>query len=258
MRMTEKRIPAAEAQRPARPRALQKRILLVDDDDGIVAAVGPALALHGYEVTTAVDGIEALAAFESDEPDLVLLDLMMPRLGGLEICRRIRESSSTPIIVLSVKGGEGDIVSVLDLGADDYLVKPFRLSELRARISAVLRRAGKVRSKKIACGDLEIDTEKRLVKVGGRSVTLTPIEYALIAELGANAGRVLTTRLLLQRVWGRQYGSESDYVKGVVRRLRVKLEPDPAHPRYIITEPHVGYRLDDALEQPRPEDAGPG
>jgi two-component system KDP operon response regulator KdpE len=256
--MTEKRIPAAEAQRPARPRALQKRILLVDDDDGIVAAVGPALALHGYEVTTAVDGIEALAAFESDEPDLVLLDLMMPRLGGLEICRRIRESSSTPIIVLSVKGGEGDIVSVLDLGADDYLVKPFRLSELRARISAVLRRAGKVRSKKIACGDLEIDTEKRLVKVGGRSVTLTPIEYALIAELGANAGRVLTTRLLLQRVWGRQYGSESDYVKGVVRRLRVKLEPDPAHPRYIITEPHVGYRLDDALEQPRPEDAGPG
>ncbi len=258
MRMTEKRIPAAEAQRPARPRARQKRILLVDDDEGIVAAVGPALALHGYEVTTAVDGIEALAAFESDEPDLVLLDLMMPRLGGLEICRRIRESSSTPIIVLSVKGGEGDIVSVLDLGADDYLVKPFRLSELRARISAVLRRAGKVRSKKIACGDLEIDTEKRLVKVGGRSVTLTPIEYALIAELGANAGRVLTTRLLLQRVWGRQYGSESDYVKGVVRRLRVKLEPDPAHPRYIITEPHVGYRLDDALEQPRPEDAGPG
>jgi two-component system KDP operon response regulator KdpE len=257
MRMTERRIPASEAQRPTRPRALQKRILLVDDDEGIVAAVGPALALHGYEVTTAVDGIEALAAFDNDEPDLVLLDLMMPRLGGLEICRRIRESSSTPIIVLSVKGGEGDIVSVLDLGADDYLVKPFRLSELRARISAVLRRAGKVRSKKIACGDLEIDTEKRQVKVGGRSVTLTPIEYALIAELGANAGRVLTTRLLLQRVWGRQYGSESDYVKGVVRRLRVKLEPDPAHPRYIITEPHVGYRLDDALEGPRPEENGP-
>jgi two-component system KDP operon response regulator KdpE len=209
MRMTEKRIPPLEAQRPARSRALQKRILLVDDDEGIVAAVGPALALHGYEVTTAVDGIEALAAFDNDEPDLVLLDLMMPRLGGLEICRRIRETSSTPIIVLSVKGGEGDIVSVLDLGADDYLVKPFRLSELRARISAVLRRAGKVRSKKIACGDLEIDTEKRQVKVGGRSVTLTPIEYALIAELGANAGRVLTTRLLLQRVWGRQYGSEA-------------------------------------------------
>jgi two-component system KDP operon response regulator KdpE len=175
---------------------------------------------------------------------------MMPRLGGLEICRRIRESSTTPIIVLSVKGGEGDIVSVLDLGADDYLVKPFRLSELRARISAVLRRVGKVRSKKITCGDLEIDTEKRQVKIAGRSVTLTPIEYALIAELGANAGRVLTTRLLLQRVWGRQYGSESDYVKGVVRRLRVKLEPDPAHPRYIITEPHVGYRLDDALDGP--------
>jgi two-component system KDP operon response regulator KdpE len=249
-------MPAFDAQRPAKTRALPKRILLVDDDEGIVAAVGPALAAHGYEVTTASDGVEALAAFEADEPDLVLLDLMMPRLGGLEICRRVRESSTTPIIVLSVKGGEGDIVSVLDLGADDYLVKPFRLSELRARISAVLRRVGKVPSKKIVCGDLEIDTEKRHVKVAGRVVTLTPIEYALIAELGAHAGRVLTTRLLLQRVWGRQYGSESDYVKGVVRRLRVKLEPDPAHPRYIITEPHVGYRLDDAFEQLRADDAG--
>ncbi len=247
MRTTEKR-GEFESVRVTKARKLQKRILLVDDDAGIVAAVGPALAAHGYDVTTAADGMEALAAFEADEPDLLLLDLMMPQLGGLEICRRIRESSMTPIIVLSVKGGEGDIVSVLDLGADDYLVKPFRLSELRARISAVLRRADKVRSKKITCGDLEIDTEKRHVKIAGRNVMLTPIEYALIAELGANAGRVLTTRLLLQRVWGRQYGNESDYVKGVVRRLRVKLEPDPAHPRYIITEPHVGYRLDDALE----------
>jgi two-component system KDP operon response regulator KdpE len=257
MRTTEKTMPAYyDGHRPAKARTLPKRILLVDDDEGIVAAVGPALAVHGYEVTTAPDGLEALCAFENDEPDLVLLDLMMPRLGGLEICRRIRETSTTPIIVLSVKGGEGDIVSVLDQGADDYLVKPFRLSELRARISAVLRRADKVRSKKITCGDLEIDTEKRHVRVAGRSVTLTPIEYALIAELGANAGRVLTTRLLLQRVWGRQYGSESDYVKGVVRRLRVKLEPDPAHPRYIITEPHVGYRLDDAPEPRRSEGAG--
>ncbi len=254
MRMTEKR-PVYDAQRSPKKRALQHHILLVDDDAGIVAAVGPALAAHGYLVTTAVDGMEALAAFETDEPDLVLLDLMMPKLGGLEICRRLRESSTTPIIVLSVKGGEGDIVSVLDLGADDYLVKPFRLSELRARISAVLRRVGKVPSKKIVCGDLEIDTEKHVVTIAGRSVTLTPIEYALIAELGANAGRVLTTRLLLQRVWGRQYGNESDYVKGVVRRLRVKLEPDAAHPRYIITEPHVGYRLDDALEALRNEDA---
>jgi len=255
MRMTEKRLSTCEALRPPKSRAVQKRILLVDDDEGIVAAVGPALAAHGYDVATANDGMEALAAFENDEPDLVLLDLMMPLLGGLEICRRIRETSTTPIIVLSVKGGEGDIVSVLDLGADDYLVKPFRLSELRARISAVLRRVGKVRSKKITCGDLEIDTEKRHVKIAGRGVMLTPIEYALIAELGANAGRVLTTRLLLQRVWGRQYGSESDYVKGVVRRLRVKLEPDPAHPRYIVTEPHVGYRLNDAFEQLRSDDA---
>ncbi len=248
MRTSDKRVSLDEAGRSSKVRALHKRILLVDDDEGIVAAVGPALIAHGYDVAITADGIEALASFEIDEPDLVLLDLMMPRLGGLEICRRIRQSSSTPIIVLSVKGGEGDIVSVLDLGADDYLVKPFRLSELRARISAVLRRVGKIPSQKIVCGDLEIDTEKRHVKIAGRNVTLTPIEYALIAELGANVGRVLTTRLLLQRVWGRQYGSESDYVKGVVRRLRVKLEPDPAHPRYIITEPHVGYRLDDGFE----------
>ena len=237
------------AHSPHRNPGDRKTILLVDDDRGILTGVEAALVAHDYRVTTAADGIEALAAFQRIEPDLVLLDLVMPRMSGLELCRRIRATSATPIIVLSVKGGEGDIVSVLDLGADDYLVKPFRLTELRARISAVLRRAGSVRSKKIVCGDLEIDSEKRKVTLRGRTIALTPIEYALLAELGANAGRVLTTRLLLQRVWGSRYGDEIDYVKGVIRRLRVKLEPDPAHPRYILTEPHVGYRLDDGIEQ---------
>ena len=178
---------------PSRNQARGPRILLVDDDQGIVAAVKPALAAHHYEITTAADGVEALALFEREHPDLILLDLVMPRLGGLDVCRRIRERSTTPIIVLSVKGSEADIVPVLDLGADDYLVKPFRL-----------------------------------------------------AELARNVGRVLTTRLLLERVWGAEYCDETDYVKGVVRRLRVKLEPDPAHPRYILTEPHVGYRLSDS------------
>jgi two-component system KDP operon response regulator KdpE len=225
----------------------QQRILLVDDDPGIVVAVKQALGAHGYEVTTATNGIEALAAFERKPPELILLDLVLPRCDGLEVCRYIREYSTTPIIVLSVKGSEADIVSLLDLGADDYLVKPFRLAELLSRVRAVLRRTGKLPAARVACGTLEIDTEKHKVSVAGRTVSLTPIEYALLAELAGNVGRVLTTRLLLQRVWGPQYSDATDYVKGVVRRLRAKLEPDPAHPQYIITEAHLGYRLNDSL-----------
>ena len=234
----------------SRARERRKRVLLVDDDRGIVAAIEPALAAYDYDVTVAVNGVDALRCFKRDAPDLVLLDLMMPELGGLDVCRQIRQSSITPIIVLSVKGGEGDIVPALDLGADDYLVKPFRLAELRARMSAVLRRAEKTQTRRIVSGDLEIDTQERKTTVAGRAISLTPIEYAVLQELGWNAGRVLTTRLLLQRVWGEEYGDESDYVKGVIRRLRVKLEPDPAHPRYILTEPHVGYRLDDGAGKP--------
>ena len=225
----------------------RQRILLVDDDPGIMVAVKQALTSHGYEMTTATDGLEALAAFERELPELILLDLVMPRCSGLEVCQRIRELAATPIIILSVKGSEADIVSVLDLGADDYLVKPFRLAELLARVRAVLRRGSKILATEVVCGDLEINTEKHIVTIAGRTITLTPIEYALLAELAANVGRVLTTRLLLQRVWGHQYSDATDYIKGVVRRLRVKIEPDPAHPRYIITEPHLGYRLSDSL-----------
>jgi two-component system, OmpR family, KDP operon response regulator KdpE len=224
-----------------------QRILLVDDDPGIMAAVNHSLTTHGYKMTTAIDGVEALAAFEHELPDLILLDLEMPRCDGMEVCQRIREHSSTPIIVLSVKGSEADIVSVLDLGADDYLVKPFRLAELLARVRAVMRRGSQSFATKVTCGDLEIDTEKHRASIVGRVVTLTPIEYAVLEELAKNVGRVLTTHLLLQRVWGPQYSDATDYVKGVIRRLRVKLEPDPAHPRYIITEPHLGYRLSDCL-----------
>ncbi len=224
-----------------------QRILLVDDDPGIMAAVKHSLTTHGYKMITATDGVEALAAFEYELPDLILLDLEMPRCDGMEVCLRIREHSSTPIIVLSVKGSEADIVSVLDLGADDYLVKPFRLAELLARVRAVMRRGSQTFATKVTCGDLEIDTEKHRASIAGRAVTLTPIEYAVLEEMAKNVGRVLTTHLLLQRVWGPQYSDATDYVKGVIRRLRVKLEPDPAHPRYIITEPHLGYRLSDCL-----------
>lgn len=223
-------------------------ILLVDDDPGIMAAVKQALIAHGYQMVTANNGEKALEAFQLEQPELILLDLVMPHQGGLEVCRRIRESSSTPIIVLSIKGSEADIVSVLDLGADDYLVKPFRLAELLARIRAVLRRGNKdVTPEKIICGDLMIDTEEHHVRVADRDVILSPIEYAVLEELAKNIGRVLTTRLLLQHVWGPEYSDATGYVKGVVRRLRIKLEPDPAHPQYIITEPYLGYRLQDAL-----------
>ena len=222
-------------------------ILLVDDEDAVQKLLAYPLEREGYRVVPARDGQEALDLFASENPDLVVLDITLPRLDGLEVCKRIREYSATPIIILSVKGSEADIVSVLDLGADDYLVKPFRLAELIARIRAVLRRGSTMVAAKVVCGDLEIDTEMHKVSVAGRVITLTPIEYALLAELAGNVGRVLTTRLLVQRVWGSQYSDANDYVKGVVRRLRVKLEPDPAHPRYIITEPHLGYRLSDYL-----------
>src|SRR6266481_810029 len=190
----------------------RQSMLLVDDDPGIMAAVKQALVAHGYKMTTASDGEEALVAFEREAPELILLDLVMPRCGGLEVCQRIREFSATPIIVLSIKGSESDIVSVLDLGADDYLVKPFRLAEQLARVRAVLRRGTGLVATKVVCGDLEIDIEMHKVSVAGRSVTLTPIEYALLAQLAGNVGRVLTTRLLLQRVWGPQYHDATDYI----------------------------------------------
>ncbi len=220
-------------------------ILAVDDDPGILTAIKQALVSHQFEVTTATDGTEAMELFGRARPDLVLLDLMMPRLDGLEVCRQIRAVDPTPIIILSIKGGEADIVSALDLGADDYLVKPFRLAELLARVRAVLRRGSKPLANRIVCGDLEIDTDQHLVTVDGRGIALSPIEYAVLAELARHAGRVLTTRMLLQQVWGSQYLDATDYVKAVIRRLRVKLEPDPDHPRYIITERYLGYRLND-------------
>ena len=226
---------------------MARKILLADDSVTAQNMGRKILADAGYEVITVNNGSAALKKIGEQHPDLIVLDVYMPGYSGLEVCQRIREYSAIPIIILSIKGSEADIVSVLDLGADDYLVKPFRLAELLARVRAVLRRGTGLVATKVVCGDLEIDIEMHKVSVAGRSVTLTPIEYALLAQLAGNVGRVLTTRLLLQRVWGPQYHDATDYIKGVVRRLRVKLEPDPAHPQYIITEPHLGYRLNDAL-----------
>src|SRR5258708_15855216 len=149
--------------------------------------------------------------------------------------------------VMCIKGSDADMVLVIDLGADEYLVKPFSLAELLARVRAVLRRAGKLPAARVVCSALEIDTEKHRVSVAGRTVHLTPTEYALLAELAGNVGRVLTTRLLLQRAWGPQYSGATDYVKVIIHRLRFKLEPHPAHPLSLLTEPCLGYRLNDSL-----------
>ena len=221
---------------------MKQRILIVDDDPGIVAAIMPSLKAQGYDIAVAHDGDHALSLFTQLAPDLVLLDLVMPSLHGIAVCQRIRQQSSTPIIVVSVKGAEADIVTALDNGADDYLVKPFRLRELLARIRAVLRR-GRSEQRVIQCADLVIDTTRRLVQRQGQIVSLTPIEYAVLAELVTHRDGVITARQIVQRVWGPQYIDSTDYVKGVIRRLRLKLEPDPSHPRYILTEPHVGYRF---------------
>src|SRR5260370_11892512 len=171
----------------------KQRILLVDDDPGIMVAVKQALSIYGYKMTQATDGLEVLAAFEREPPELIWLDLEMHRLNGLEVCQRIREYSETLIIVLSVKGSEADIVSVLDLGADDYLVKPFRLAELLARVRAVMRRGSKSVATRVTCGELEIDTEKHKVTVADRTITLPPIEYAVLQDLPKNTGRPFPT-----------------------------------------------------------------
>jgi two-component system KDP operon response regulator KdpE len=221
--------------------------MVVDDDPGILAATKHALLPYQYIIKTAGDGVEALELFRHEQPDLILLDLTMPRMDGLEFCRQVRAVAATPIIILSIKGSEADIVTALDLGADDYLVKPFRLAELLARVRAVLRRGSSVvvSQSHIICGEIVIDAEQHYVSVSGNSVTLSPIEYAVLEQLAQNMGRVMTTRMLLTKVWGSQYVDADDYVKGVIRRLRVKLEVDPSHPRYIITERYLGYRLND-------------
>jgi len=225
-------------------------ILVVDDELSIIKFLRANLEAKGYEVLTAMDGTEALQTVEMELPDLVILDIMMPKMDGFEVCRRLREWSQTPIIMLSARGDEKDKVKCLDLGADDYITKPFGASELIARVSAVLRRTEKVVSlptqSSFTSGDLKINFAKRQVTVADEEVKLTPTEYALLQELALNAGKVLTHTHLLNKVWGQEYRDERQYLHVFVRRLRDKLEPDPTNPRYIMTVPAVGYRFQDS------------
>ncbi len=212
------------------------RVLVVDDEAEVRTAVRRGLELMGYEIEVASDGFEGVSKVESWRPDVVLLDLAMPKMGGLTAIADIRAWSKVPIIVLSVMGEEGDKVRALEAGADDYLTKPFGLQELHARIRVALRHAGT--QSILQFGDVRLDVDRRLVTMRGQEVHLTPIEYELFKELAQSSGRVLTHRLLLNRVWGPQFEGEVNYLRPVITSLRKKLGT-----HLIKTEPAVGYRL---------------
>ena len=219
-------------------------ILVVDDEPQIRRVLRSTLSTQGYVITDVKTGEEALESLRKERPDLVLLDMNMPGMGGIETCREIRRASDAPIIMLTVRNAERDKVAALDAGADDYVVKPFGIEELLARIRAALRRyaPGDALSPFVS-KDLRIDFEARQVTVGDRDVHLTPKEYDVLKHLVANQGKPLTHRRLLQAVWGPDYGEETESLRVVINQLRKKLEADPARPKYILTEPWVGYRF---------------
>ncbi|HEX2666259.1 MAG TPA: response regulator transcription factor [Candidatus Acidoferrum sp.] len=219
-------------------------ILVIDDEAQIRRVLRTTLSTHGYEIAEAKTGEEALEWLRKQPPDLVLLDMNMPGMGGVEACREIRRASDAPIIMLTVRNAERDKVAALDAGADDYVVKPFGIEELLARIRAALRRyAPGDALPPFVSKDLSIDFEARKVSVRDRDVHLTPKEYEVLRHLVANQGKPLTHRRLLQAVWGPDYGEETESLRVVINQLRKKLEADPARPRYILTEPWVGYRF---------------
>ncbi|HEV8419779.1 MAG TPA: response regulator transcription factor [Actinomycetota bacterium] len=220
------------------------KILAVDDEPQILRALRTSLAARGHEVLTAPNGETALDTLTTTEVDLVILDLGLPGIDGVEVIRRLRSWKEVPVIVLSVRDAQADKVAALDAGADDYVTKPFGMDELQARMRAVLRRkgAGEEARPVVRVGNLQIDLARRLVTRGREPVHLTPTEFALLELFATNPGKLLTHRWLLQKVWGNAYRDESHYVRVFVAGLRKKLEPDPGSPSLILTEPGVGYR----------------
>jgi len=222
------------------------RLLVVDDEPAMIRTLRTNLRGHNFQVETAENAAEAKASYDRRAPDLILLDLNLPDGDGFEVVRHIRERSGTPIIVLSARGGERDKVNALDLGADDYITKPFGIDELLARVRVALRHLARPKAgteRRIHSGELVADLERREVTVGDRAVHLTPTEYDLLKVFLTNPNKVLTDRMLLQQVWGPDYGDESHYLHVYVARLRRKIEDDPQEPRYLVTEPGVGYRF---------------
>ena len=221
------------------------RILIVDDEPQIIRVLRRSLASKGYEVQAASEGQEALSVFNQWNPNLMICDLSMPGMGGLELCRRIRNISTVPIIVLSVKGEERTKIEALDTGADDYVTKPFSMEELFARIRVALRRAalGAPADTLFHIGDFKVDQASRTVHVKDQLLHLTPKEYDLLLHFLKNPGKVLTHRVLLGSIWGGESVEQNEYLRVFIGQLRKKIEVDPAHPQYILTEPWVGYRF---------------
>jgi two-component system, OmpR family, KDP operon response regulator KdpE len=220
------------------------RVLIVDDEPAIRRFLRASLAAHGYDVFEAVDGQSALTAVAAARPDLVVLDLGLPDMDGVEVTRQLREWTQIPILIISVRGQENDKIAALDAGADDYVTKPFGVGELLARMRAALRHTTPDAEEPVfVADDLAVDLSRREVRLGGREVQLTPTEYDLLRVLVTHAGKVLTHRQLLREVWGTGYEQETHMLRVNISNLRRKLEPDPTRPRYIRTEPGVGYRL---------------
>ena len=222
------------------------RILLVDDEVPIQRAVAPLLRARGYDVDVAGTGADALRLMGAQPPDLIVLDLGLPDIEGTEVCRRIRASAAVPIIILSARGSESDKVAALDLGADDYVTKPFGPEELLARIRVALRRVfspEEAPAGRLEAGDLTIDYDRRRVVRGEDEIRLTPKEFELLALLARSADRVLTHRTILKAVWGPNAVDQPEHLWVLIAQLRKKIEPDPSHPRYIVSEPWVGYRF---------------
>ncbi len=224
------------------------KILVVDDEPQLTRVLRTGLKSRGYDVRAAADGLAGFEAFNDWHPDLVITDLAMPNVDGLELCRRLRAVSTVPIIVLSAKGEEKTKVEALDLGADDFVTKPFGIDELLARVRASLRRApatSETTSQTVLeCGDFRVDLESREITVRGNQIHLTPKEFDLLVYFIKHAGKVLTHRTLLAALWGGNYVEQNEYLRVFVGNLRKKIEADPATPRYILTEPWIGYRFD--------------
>jgi two-component system, OmpR family, KDP operon response regulator KdpE len=225
---------------------MRTTILVADDEAPMRKYISSNLKVRGYDVIMAADGIEALKLASEHPLDLVLLDIGMPGPDGTQVLAALRRETHVPVIIVSARGREHDKVQALDLGADDYLTKPFGVDELLARVRATLRRTGSVLDSTLPAyrhAELEVDFAARRVRVDGRDISLTPKQYDVLAYLARNAGKVLTHRQILQAAWGGQYADEVDYVWTYVRRIRRRIEPDPAAPRFLLTEPGVGYRM---------------
>jgi two-component system KDP operon response regulator KdpE len=223
---------------------VNESVLIVDDEPAVRRFLRVTLAAQTYNILEATTGQEALAAAAKDKPDIIVLDIGLPDIDGVEVTKLLRQWTDMPIIILSVRGSEGDKIAALDAGADDYLTKPFGVGELLARLRAALRRAGNTTSEPVfTSGSLKVDLARRLIIVSGYEVQLTPTEYELLHVLVNHAGKVLTHHFLLREVWGAEYGEEFHMLHVNISNLRRKIEPDSTRPQFIITEPGVGYRL---------------